>query len=306
MKYIEKNGYRISDLTLGTAQLGLAYGVNNAKGMPTYEESKELLNTALDCGICSFDTARAYGISEEVLGRFFAETGREKTIITKCIFKDETKEELKASIFAQVKDSQKKMGLEKLPFLLLHNESYFEKYGEAMWEALLAVKAEGLVDNIGLSFSDKTHLAEYTERGVFDAIQLPANIFDSKEIKSGLIKKISESGVVLFVRSVYLQGLFFKDTNELPEKIKSAKAPLDKLHKLAEDNGLSMAAVAFGFMRDTEGISSLVLGADTPAQLKESVSLANMPKLSPALLDKILEISEEVEPIVIRPWEWYK
>ena len=110
----------------------------------------------------------------------------------------------------------------------------------------------------------------------------------------------------MFVRSIYLQGLFFKDTNTLPDKIKSAKAPLDKLHALARDAGVSMAELAVTFIRDTDGITSLLLGADNPNQLLESVSLINAPKITPEVAKEALKIAEEVEPIVIRPWEWSK
>ena len=110
----------------------------------------------------------------------------------------------------------------------------------------------------------------------------------------------------MFVRSIYLQGLFFKDTDTLPERIKSAKKPLDKLHALAHDAGISMAELAVTFIRDTEGITSLLLGADNPKQLLESVSLINAPKITPEVAKEALKIAEEVEPIVIRPWEWSK
>ena len=62
MKHIIKNGYKISELTLGTVQLGLAYGVNNDKGMPSFEESSEILDTALSSGIISFDTLKGFRI----------------------------------------------------------------------------------------------------------------------------------------------------------------------------------------------------------------------------------------------------
>ena len=82
MNSVIKNGYEITALTLGTVQLGLAYGVNNAQGMPTFEESSAILNTALDSGIVSFDTARGYGESEAVLGRFFRENPERKKTLT--------------------------------------------------------------------------------------------------------------------------------------------------------------------------------------------------------------------------------
>lgn len=131
-------------------------------------------------------------------------------------------------------------------------------------------------------------------------------MFDNKEIRNGTIKKLADNDVSVYVRSVYLQGLFFMDTNRLPDKIKSAKPAIDKLKLIAEENGLGMAALALAYIRGSEGISSLVLGCETAEQLKESLSLFDIPPLSKNIADKITEISEEVESVVIRPWEWNK
>lgn len=306
MNFTVKNGYKISDLTLGTVQLGLAYGVNNDKGMPTFEESSAILNTALSAGIVSFDTARGYGESENVLGRFFEGDPREKTLITKVLFNDVDKSKVKDTLFEMVRDSLRKLKIEKLPFLKLHNESMLIRYGDTIVSALQDLKREGLVGGVGTSFSDKSRLLELTDGCGFDCIQLPANIFDNEVIVNGSIKKLADAGSIVFVRSIYLQGLFFKDTNDLPEKIKCAKAPLDKLHVLAHDAGVSMAELAVTFIRDTEGITSLLFGCDNPAQLLESISLVNAPKIKPEVMREALRIAEDIPPIVIRPWEWFK
>jgi aryl-alcohol dehydrogenase-like predicted oxidoreductase len=306
MDFKIKNGYKISALTLGTVQFGLAYGINNDKGMPSFEESSAIIDTALSAGIVSFDTARGYGESENVLGRYFKNETREKTIITKVIFEDVDKSQVKDTLFSQLGDAKAKLGLDKIPFVKLHREQMLEKYGDTLVRAMQDAKSEGLVDGIGVSFSDKSKILELTDGCGFDVIQMPANIFDNKEIVNGTVKHLADSGALVMIRSVYLQGLFFKDTNTLEGKIKCAKEPLDKLHKLAKDAGVSMAELAITFIRDTEGIASLILGCDNPAQLLESVSLVNAPKISESVRREALEIASTIDPIVIRPWEWFK
>ena len=140
MKYTVKNGYKISDLTLGTVQLGLAYGVNNDKGMPSYEESSAILNTALDSGIISFDTAQAYGESELVLKRFFENDTRERTLITKVVFRDVDKSGVKDKLFDMTRTSIERLGVEKIPFLKLHNQDMLELYGDTLVYALQDLK----------------------------------------------------------------------------------------------------------------------------------------------------------------------
>lgn len=46
-----RRGLDISALSLGTAQLGLNYGINNAAGKPDEETAFALLQTACDGGI---------------------------------------------------------------------------------------------------------------------------------------------------------------------------------------------------------------------------------------------------------------
>ena len=147
---------------------------------------------------------------------------------------------------------------------------------------------------------------EYLSDGTFDCIQIPSNVFDNKEIREGKIKALSDMGVSVFVRSVYLQGLLFRDLDTLPEKLVCARDAIEAIHRLANDNGISVASLALSYIRDTEGVASLVMGAETPEQVRENVSLFNAPKLSKSVMDKITEISEAVPTIVIRPWEWNK
>ncbi len=306
MNIIEKNGYKISEFTLGTVQLGIPYGINNASGMPSFEESSAILQTALDAGITSFDTAKAYGESEAVLGRFFKASPAEKTLITKVRFDGEAPDEVYSSLVNQIKDSCEKMGLERLPFVMLHNESFVYTYGKTLTDALVEAKKEGLADNIGISFSDRSKMEEILSCGVFDHIQIPQNMFDCPELKSGLIKKIGEMGISVFIRSVYLQGLFFRDTNTLPKELASAKAPIDKLNAIAERENMSMAQLALSFLKNADGITSLVLGCETPEQLLDSVSKFDTAPMSDKVRQEILAISEEIEPIVISPWNWPK
>ena len=50
-----------SRLVLGTAQLGMKYGVANTLGQPSTHVSQKIIDTAVEQGIVCFDTAVAYG-----------------------------------------------------------------------------------------------------------------------------------------------------------------------------------------------------------------------------------------------------
>ena len=59
---------RSAELVLGSVQLGVAYGAANRTGKPAHGAALQLVRRAADAGISQFDTARAYGDSEERIG----------------------------------------------------------------------------------------------------------------------------------------------------------------------------------------------------------------------------------------------
>src|SRR4030066_1355820 len=80
MKDIVWKGERISRFVLGTAQLGMDYGIANVCGQPSEKLACEIVKTALEYGVNCFDTAQAYGNSEVVLERALRYCGAEPDI----------------------------------------------------------------------------------------------------------------------------------------------------------------------------------------------------------------------------------
>ena len=69
------NNEQLSRLMLGTVQFGMPYGVANRTGQPSYPDVVAILAAAVEGGVNCFDTAAAYGTSEDVLGRALRELG---------------------------------------------------------------------------------------------------------------------------------------------------------------------------------------------------------------------------------------
>ena len=86
MKTNRVKGLDISVLSLGTVQLGLNYGINNADGKPTQEASNAILDCAMAKGINCLDTAAAYGDSEVVIGNWLktVDPAKRPFIVTKA------------------------------------------------------------------------------------------------------------------------------------------------------------------------------------------------------------------------------
>lgn len=60
---------KMSKLAVGTAQFGLSYGIANQSGQVNLTEAKIILEQASKANINMLDTAIAYGVSEETLGK---------------------------------------------------------------------------------------------------------------------------------------------------------------------------------------------------------------------------------------------
>ena len=78
MNYHDFKGKKISKLTLGTAQLGMKYGIANQKGNLSINEANQIIKNAINFGINSFDTAQNYGQSEKILGKFLVDLENKK------------------------------------------------------------------------------------------------------------------------------------------------------------------------------------------------------------------------------------
>ena len=122
---------------------------------------------------------------------------------------------------------------------------------------------------------------------LYEAVQIPMNMFDQRMVSTGMLDKLKDANIIVFVRSVFLQGLFFLDPMNLPVKLKMAKEPLLLLHKLAERENMGIAQMAISYIRDMEGVSSLVLGVETPEQIIENVKLINTPSISLQTRDEL-------------------
>ena len=306
MKNTVKNDLKISAMTLGTVQLGLSYGVNNTNGKPTEEQSFSILDAAYEGGVTILDTSNDYGDSETIIGNYMRANADKKFLIcTKFRIDDDAAKDVYGALKAFALDSCKKLGVDCLDIFMSHIEDDYLNHGEELTKAFAALKAEGIIKCAGMSMSKKDEIDKIIDSGIFDAVQLPMNIWDNKVIRDGTIKRMSDAGIAVFVRSVYLQGLFFKSVDNVKNtKFRDAVPLIEKLNEIAAEEGLTVPQLALAFIRDTEGVASLVVGSETSAQVVQNVDMFNIPTLSEKTYNKILSEFANVDKFLISPWEW--
>jgi len=294
---------KISRMSLGTVQLGLDYGVANKIGKPSVEDAHAILKSAMDSGVTVFDTAQFYGNSEEIIGSFIASNDASPIIVTKIpkVECDPTSpfENIYDHVKSLLEDSAKRLNLSQIPICLLHRAIDMTDYDGKVTKSLVKLREESLVRLIGASIYEPGEVRQLYEPGEvrqfleiaqFDAIQVPINVFDHRLIKSGLLDELKNNNIIVFVRSVFLKGLFFLDPENLPWYIQIASEPLRGLQKLSADSGIGIAQLALTFVRDLPGITSILLGVETADQLKDNVELMNSPPLPDEVRSKIFKI----------------
>ncbi|NSW91055.1 MAG: aldo/keto reductase [Firmicutes bacterium] len=310
MEYIKIRGLSISKYTLGTVQLGMEYGIANKSGKPDLFKSFNILKTAVGTGINSFDTSLHYGESERVLGTFFTEEKfplKGPVITTKFkvgMEKDAPEIEVEKRVRERVETSLNNLKINKIPIYLVHDPGEIYKYGRVLSEVMKRLKNEGIIEMAGVSVYKCEEAREMLKYDVYEAIQLPMNIFDGRFVKSGILKRLQDANIVVFVRSIFLQGLFFLKPDDLKGNIADAGKYLVILNSLAEREGMSIAQLALSYIRDMEGVTSLVIGAETPEQVEENARLFNGPKISEKTRQEILNMFENIPEHILIPSMW--
>ena len=311
MEYVNKAGLHISRLTLGTVALGMNYGISNDSGQPSAQESQDILSAASDLGINTFDTANDYGCAEALIGKYIGgkKNEREPVIVTKFklnakdIFnRKQVREEALKSIQASLRSLQ----IKQVPVVLYHKDEHVptEILMDVLPPLFAELKKEGLVNITGISLYYPHEIETLIKEDLFQAFQIPMNVFDWRLIRTGMLPALSRSDKIIFIRSVFLQGLFFMNTASLKGKLTGAEKYLKGLKHIAQQEGMSIAQLAFSFVRDTEGITSLIFGAVNTRQIEENIHLLNGPSLSEKARNDIETLTFDIPEDIIVPGKW--
>jgi len=292
-------------LVLGTANFGLTYGIANNR-MLSEEEAFAILEKAVEVGVCRLDTARGYGDAEKVIDRFFRGHGKVFDVVTKL----PDREYLVAQdVERQIKTSLENLGVGRIDTLLLHSFRSFERFREILLPVFEQYISAGLIGEYGLSVYHPYEIETAIEMARRDrfpiaAVQFPLNLFDQRFLKDGYLQKLRASGIALYARSIFLQGLFFMDCASLGSHFEPAKPKIKELVNLARLHGTSIEALALLFAVSS-GVDHVVLGVDSAAQLEKNAALmaidtANLLSELKSRFD-MLEVADED---IILPYRW--
>lgn len=254
-----------SRLALGTAQFGLNYGINNKSGQVSGTEADKIIKLAAGEKISLIDTARNYGNSEEVLGKVLESGGKEFMIVTKL--PDCTAEKVRLFI----DESLKNLRTRGVYGCLYHDFNTFLN-DRATLDELNKLKDSGNIRKIGFSlyYPDQLELL-LAENIPFELLQVPYNLLDRRF--GEYFGELKERGIEIHTRSVFLQGLFFKEYTQLSAKLSPFRNFLIKLNEYLGSNGLRMEQAALGFALSNDLIGKVIVGVDNSDQLSRLIEI---------------------------------
>ena len=192
-------------IILGTAQMGMDYGINNRGGKICQKESLSILRFAYENGIKNIDCAENYGDIHKLIGIFHKNNPR-------LIFNINTKisQNIKnKSFYHSIKGFLESLCIEQIQSLMYHSFSFYNAKINNLKD-IINLKEDGIIKKIGVSAYSKKEIQIIIDDDRIDLIQIPFNILDNSKDKIDLIKKAKRKGKIVQARSVFLQGLFLK------------------------------------------------------------------------------------------------
>jgi D-threo-aldose 1-dehydrogenase len=283
-------------LGLGTAPLaGLFEAVGEETALATIERAWER-------GIRLFDTAPFYGhgLAERRLGRALAGKPRDEYVVaTKVgrLLRAEAPRQAESVIWDEqlplepVRDysydatigshdeSLERLGLDRIDVLHIHDaEDYQEEALAGAYPALDRLRAEGKIRAVGAGMNRPEPFIRFAGEGDFDCFLVAGRytLLD-RSASPELLPLCIERGIPVIVGGVFNSGVLAGGTT-----FDYRPAPPEVLERVGELEAVCarqrvpLAAAALQFPLRHPAVTSLLLGARSPAELDESLDLLEL------------------------------
>jgi len=314
MRYraLGKTGFRVSEVSLGTWQLGGKWGEDFS-----YDTAEGVLKKAINGGINFIDTADVYndGHSEKAIGKFLKGVKDKVYIATKTgrrLVPHNKEGYNRKNITGFVNDSLKNLDVEAIDLIQLHcppPEVYDDPEVFGIMDELVE---EGKILNYGVSVEKVDEALKAIEYPNVATVQIIYNMFRHKPAER-FFGQAANKNVGIIVRvplaSGLLTGKFKKDTvfssgdhrffNRKGEAFDKGETfsgvpyevgleAVEELKKIFGEEKLAEYALRWILMNNY--VSCVIPGASRPSQIEDNIKASELPPLT----DKQMEFVNEV------------
>ena len=300
------SGMKVSRLCLGCMGFGDAQRWVH-KWVLNEENSRPIIQKALELGINFFDTANVYsiGVSEEILGRALKDFARrdEVVIATKPhgkMFEGPNGSGLsRKAILSEIDKSLKRLETDYVDLYIIHRWDYETPIEETM-EALNDVIRAGKARYIGASamwawqFQKAQRVAEKNNWTRFVSMQNHLNLIYREEEREMLpFCRDEKIGVTPYsplasgrlTRDGSSEGTLRSETDQIQKmkydaSMESDRPVVERLAELAKKYGASRTHIALAWLLQKEPVTAPIIGATKISHLEEAIGTFSM-KLTP-------------------------
>lgn len=304
-----------TDIEVSVIAMGCWPIVGDANwGSQDEADSMMTIKAALDAGINFFDTAEMYGngYSELLLGKALAEH-RDKVVIASKVSSVNLSAE---GIQKACERSLKRLNTDYIDLYQVHWPSRSIPLKETI-EALEVLKKQGKVRAIGISNFGVKDLSDFFALGDCQTNQLPYSML-WRAIEYKIRQKCIENRVGILCYCSLAQGLLtgkFASADDVPEGRARTRhfsrdraetrhnetgcesetfAAIDKIRSICEEIHEPMAKVALAWLSEQPGVTSVLVGARKPEQIKQNAQAADL-KLSGDIIEKLTKATDNLK-----------
>lgn len=293
-----KTGLKVSRVGLGTAALGMAYGLE-ARQLEV-KEAERLLDHAVGMGVNLLDTAPSYGESEELVGRVLEGCVDEVVVATKVTPMPAALGGGQA-VRLRVEASLRALRREALDVVQVHCPPSGLGPDARTTEELVRLREAGMIRSLGASVYGAPAAEEVVRSGYFDCLQVAWNVVD-RRMEDQLLPEAEQQEMGVIARSVLLKGALTERYRELPEHLAALKERARELEEKAAEAGLELAELAWRYVLGA-GQAVLLSGASSVEELERTWAWVEKGALPEELMEGIRAMAP-LEEAMVNPGLW--
>jgi D-threo-aldose 1-dehydrogenase len=279
-------GLTVSALGLGGAPLSsmpevLGYEVPKDRAV-------ELIETVLESPIAVIDTANGYndGESERRIGEALRahDAGADALIVTKvdASGRDYSGDRVRRS----VEESIERLGIDFLPLVHVHDPEFFEfdemtVPGGAV-DALVDLKAQGVIGSIGVAGGHAATLQRYVGLGVFDALLVHSRLNLVDRTAEPLIADAKSRDMAVFNAAIFGGGLLAapragRTTYAYRPASPMLRQAVTAMADVCDEYGVELGAVALQASLREPLVDCTLVGMSRPERVRWTLDAASRP-----------------------------
>ncbi|GAC1514669.1 MAG: aldo/keto reductase [Chloroflexota bacterium] len=263
----------VSEIGLGALEIGRDWGirVGDDFGRPDEQQAIRLVHEAIDRGINFIDTAPAYQLSEERIGK--ALKGRRDDVYLATKVGEHYSDERgfwydcgRDAVRASIEDSLRRLQTDTIDLLQIHSASPETiEQGETLAE-MQRFQQAGHVRYIGISGDVDGALAAIDD-GRYDTIQVPYSIVDQR-MDGGVFESAKQHDIGVIIMIPLGQGIVTNKYQHSDKENERHKG--DALQFLVRD-GQTLAQAALRFVLANDAVSTVIAGTRKIENLRSNV-----------------------------------